>query len=127
MRVSFSIAIVAFLAACSDDTVDLAAPADDAAGRSQKLASSQSSNSNSQSNYGDYNIVATKDGTIWTYVITKNPGAKGLSHFILDLNNCEFNQTLSFSSILWATVNGQPATLEDSEGNTGCVLTEPSS
>lgn len=123
IRVFFSIAMVAFWAACSDDTVDLSGPAEDAAGRKNKLASSESSNSNSESNYGDYTIVATRNGAVWTYVITKNPGAKGLSHFILDLDNCENNQTLSISSILWATVNGQPAVLEDSEGNTGCELT----
>ena len=28
------------------------------------------------------------------------------------------------SNFLWATVNGQPATLETSEGNTGCNVSE---
>jgi hypothetical protein len=113
VRVLFSVAMILFWSACSDDSADLS-PSADASAKSNK----------SQSHPGDYSIVATVDGKVWTYTITKNPGAKGLSHFILDLNNCEFNQTLSINSILpGATVNGQPAVLSSSEGKTGCELT----
>lgn len=123
VRVLFSVAMILFWSACSDDSVDLTGPGADASAKNNKAANKQG-NSNSQSNYGDYSIVATVDGKVWTYTITKNPGAKGLSHFILDLNNCEHNQTLSINSILpGATVNGQPAVLSSSEGNTGCELT----
>ena len=121
-RVAAGIALVAFASACSDDSENFSGPPADAAARKSAQISS-SSNSNSESSAGDYCINVVKDGTVWTYTITKKPGAKGISHFILDLNNCEFNQTLNFNSILWATVNGEPANLENSEGNTGCVLT----
>jgi hypothetical protein len=76
-------------------------------------------NAKSTSSAGDYNIALTVNGTIWTYVITKNPGAKDLSHFVLNFQNCGANSA-TISNILWATVNGQPATLESTEGNTGC-------
>ena len=122
VRVIFSVAMIVFWSACSDDSVDLSGPGADASAKSNKAAGNPS-NSKSQSNYGDYNIVATVDGKVWTYTITKNAGAKGLSHFILDLNNCEHNQTLSISSIISATVNGAPAVLASSEGNTGCEIT----
>lgn len=67
----------------------------------------------------DYNISLTVDGLIWTYVITKNPGAKDLSHFILNFQNCN-GSSATLEDIVWATVNGEPAILESSEGNTGC-------
>jgi hypothetical protein len=114
---ALAICFVVIISACSEDAVLSSASDGSASGGGGKA---NSGNSNSQSNYGDYNIVVTKDGKVWTYVITKNAGAKGLSHFILDLQNCEGRQTLDFSSIVSATVNGQPATLETSEGNTGC-------
>jgi hypothetical protein len=38
----------------------------------------------------------------------------------LDLENCPGGQTLNFNSIVSATVNGSPAVLSTSEGNTGC-------
>ncbi|MBA4056329.1 MAG: hypothetical protein C0490_16560 [Marivirga sp.] len=110
VRVIFSVVMIVFWSACSDDSADLSGPGADASAKST-------------SNAGDYTIVAVKDGATWTYTITKLAGAKGVSHFILDLNNCEHNQTLAFSSILSATVNGQPADLSDSEGNTGCDIT----
>lgn len=121
-RAAVGIALLAFASACSDDSSELSGPPSDAAARKNKTAESSVS-SNSTSSAADYCINVVKDGTVWTYTITKKPGAKGISHFILDLNNCEGNQTLNFNSILWATVNDQPATLEDSEGNTGCELT----
>jgi hypothetical protein len=79
--------------------------------------------SKSTSNFGDYNIVLTSvstDGKTWTYTITKNAGAKNLSHLIIDLQNCG-DQSATFSDIVEATVNGLPADLSGSEGGgTGC-------
>jgi hypothetical protein len=94
---------------CSDDAVDVSAPADEAAGKS----------ANSDSHPGDYNISVTYENGIFTYTITKNPGAKGLSHFILNLQNCAENSA-TFANVLEPTVNGQPAEISNSEGNTGC-------
>lgn len=78
---------------------------------------------NSTSNWGDYNIVTTvsADGTQWTYTITRtNSKAKNLSHFIIDLNNCG-EESATFANIVWATVNGSPAVLSQTEGSgTGC-------
>jgi hypothetical protein len=127
MRVFFSIALVVFWSACSDDTVNPVALGPDAAGKKPLKVQSNSnstSNSNSQSNPGDYNITVTRVLSQWTYVITKNGGAKDLSHVILNLNNCPTNQTLSIGSITSATVNGVNWPLSSSEGNgTGCELT----
>jgi hypothetical protein len=111
------ICFAVIISACSEDAVLSSAADGSASGGGGKA---KSGNNNSQSNYGDYNISVSKDGKTWTYVITKNAGAKGLSHFILDLQNCPGRQTLDFSSIVSATVNGQPATLATSEGKTGC-------
>ena len=105
---------------CAVDSVNPAAPGK-AVGK--KVDSQINENDNSQSSLGDYNITVTKDGTIWTYCISKNPGAKGLSHFILNLQNCR-ERSVTIDNILWATVNGQPATLESSEGQgAGCDVT----
>jgi len=109
--------------ACSVESVNPVGPS-----KANKLKVSDQSeaneaNPNSQSSAGDYSINVSKDGAVWTYCITKNPGAKGLSHFILNLQNCG-TRSVTISNILWATVNGQPATLETSEGNTGCDVSE---
>lgn len=114
-RVVMSIVLVAFAFACSDDSSNLSGPPADAEARKNATATNTAS---------DYCINVEVEGTVWTYTITKKPGAKGVSHFILNLNNCVWDQTLTFNSILWATVNGQPAKLESSEGSgTGCVIT----
>lgn len=109
---------------CSEDPVDLAGKSQSAPGRLKQLSKeadeTKGPNENSTANATDYSIKVTRNGKVWTYVITAKPGAKGISHFILDLENCPGRQTLSINSIKWATVNGQPAILEDSEGNTGC-------
>ena len=127
MRTFFSIALVVFWSACSDDTVNPVGPGADAAGKkplSVQTNTNNAPNSNSESNPGDYNITVTRVLAQWTYVITKNEGAKDLSHIILNLNNCPTNQTLSIASITSATVNGVPWPLSSSEGNgTGCELT----
>ena len=77
----------------------------------------------STSQWGDYNIdlSVTENGSLWTYTITRaRNNAKDLSHFILALNNCGLDSA-SFGNIVWATVNGSPATLSQSEGSgTNC-------
>jgi hypothetical protein len=90
---------------------------------SSNAGRSAAGNSNSQSNSGDYTIELSVVGSIWTYVITKNPGAKDLSHFILNFQNCG-TSSATLSNILWATVNGKPAKLSNSEGNTGCNVND---
>src|SRR5688500_15732509 len=109
---ALAICFAVIISACSEDAVLSSASDGSASGGGGKA--------NSASNAGDYSIQVSNVGKVWTYVITKNAGAKGLSHFILDLQNCPGVQTLDASDIVSATVNGQPATIETSEGNTGC-------
>jgi hypothetical protein len=79
--------------------------------------------SNSTSLASDYSISLSVDGKTWTYTITRNPGAKALSHFIVDLNNCG-DESASLADVLSASVNGVAVTLKDTEGSgTGCVIT----
>lgn len=120
MLTLFSMA--ALLSSCSEDPVDLAGRSQSAPGKlKQTNVESEEINSNgATANATDYDITVTKNGTTWTYVINKESGAKGISHFILDLENCPGRQTLSINSIVSATVNGVAAKLESSEGNTGC-------
>jgi hypothetical protein len=113
MSILFSLSLAVALTACSDESADVA-PGADAAGKQP--------NANSTSSAGDYTIEVSKNGSVWTYVITKNPGAKGLSHFILNLQNCGLRSS-TIDNILWAKVNGVDANLSNSEGNTGCELT----
>ena len=85
-----SFILIAFGTACTEEAI-VSSDAKGGGGNNKPLNETQENgNSNPQSNYGDYNIVVTKgsDGVTWTYLITKNEGAKGLSHFILDLANC---------------------------------------
>src|SRR3990170_2746270 len=118
-----SFMLVVFGTACTEDAIDLSSSNGSGGGGGNKAPKvNKSGNSNSESNYGDYNVTVTKDVNTWTYVITKNGNAKDLSHFILDLENCPGNQTLNFSSIVSVTVNGAAATLSTSEGNTGCEV-----
>jgi len=121
-----TMAMVVFWTACSDDTTSLNGPAANDASANTKA------NINSTSSFNDYNIAVTvsTDGTEWTYSITKKAVAilsgktpKDLSHFIINLQNCVTDPTLSatFSDILYAKVNGQPANFANSEGSgTGC-------
>ena len=123
-RVAAGIALVAFASACSDDSENFSGPPADAAARKSAQISS-SSNSNSESSASDYCIAdPVTDGTTWTYTITRKPGAKAISHFIIDLNNCPDTEQplLTIANIVSATVNGVPWPLSDSEGNTGCDL-----
>lgn len=92
----------------------------------QPVVSSSSSseatpNAKSSSAAGDYTITVTVDGRIWTYCITKKKGAKDVSNFSINLQNCGPNSA-TINNIVWATVNGQPATLESSNGKNGCNI-----
>jgi hypothetical protein len=123
VRAGIAMALAALVVACSEDEIAVNPSNGQGGGgkNAPKSANAQKdSNSNSESSAGDYNITVTKECKVWTYVITKNGDAKDLSHFILDLNNCPWSTSLNISSIVSATVNGQPAVLESSEGNTGC-------
>lgn len=79
--------------------------------------------SSSTSLASNYNISLSVSGNTWTYTITRNAGAKALSHFIVDLNNCS-DESASLADVLSASVNGVAVTLKDTEGSgTGCVIT----
>ncbi len=126
-----ALALVAF--ACSDDSVAPSGPGADEAARKNKAISSLNTNSASSSSTtsadGYCIVVENVPGTpCWKYTITRKEGAKAISHFILDLNNCPNPAVtpLSIDNILNATVNGQAAILESSEGETGCEITSTS-
>ncbi|HCW08709.1 MAG TPA: hypothetical protein DGG95_15225 [Cytophagales bacterium] len=113
MKVIFTIAVVFFWAACTDQTQNLNSPGTNAGAKGS---------TKSTSNFGDYNVglSVSTDGTLYTYTITKNSGAKDLSHFIINLQNCG-DQSATFNDILWATLNGQSVNWVDTEGQgTGC-------
>ena len=119
-RILGIVTLVVFAFACSDDSEDVAISADAAARKNKEVQNSLSSTVSEDA----YCINVYNEGTYWRYTITLKEGAKGISHFILDLNNCEWNQTLSIANIVSATVNGAAANLSNSEGEgTGCVLT----
>jgi hypothetical protein len=84
-------------------------------------ADTDNPNAKSASYAGDYNISVSVDGKIWTYCITKNKGAKDLSNFSINLQNCG-PVSATINNILWATVNGKPATLQNSNGKNGCDI-----
>ena len=74
---------------------------------------------NSGSAYTDYNVVVTQnaDGSEWTYTITKSKAnSKNLSHFIVNLGNCG-EESATYSDVIWATVNGNPANMAPTEGS----------
>ncbi|WP_299394621.1 hypothetical protein [uncultured Gelidibacter sp.] len=84
----------------------------------------QKGSRNSTSASTDYlvSVSQNSDGSLWTYIISKNPEtrAKDLGHYIIDLNNCG-DESASFANIVYANVNGNPADLTPSEGQgTGC-------
>jgi hypothetical protein len=111
-KLVFTIAVVLFWTACSDSSQNV----------SPNTSAGAKGSSKSTSNFGDYNVsvVVSTDGATWTYTITKNAGAKNLSHFIVNLDNCGA-ESATFDDILWATVNGSPVVFTDTEGKgTGC-------
>lgn len=112
-------AVALLVAACSEP-VDFSAKPQTPPGQLKKLETTDSDSPGNSASADAYTIKVTKDVTVWTYEICLGEGAKGISHFILDLDNCSRSESLSIESIKWATVNGQAVELEDSEGNTGC-------
>lgn len=117
-----SFVLVAFATACTEDAI-LSSDAKGGGGN-KPLKEAKSENGKNESKDNSFDIkVTTTDGITWTYVITKT-GKNSLSHFILNLSNCDWSDMLSPSLIKDATVNGQPAVLETSPGNgTGCEVT----
>jgi len=119
MNMLLTVVSLLFWTSCSDHEPQLTR---DVKGRSSASAiDSNTPNPKSSSSAGDYNISLTVVGDLWTYVITKNAGAKDLSNFSLNLQNCGVSSA-TIENILWATVNGQPADLQSSNGNTGCDI-----
>lgn len=124
VRVLFlSFVLIAFGTACSEDGIlSSDAKGGAAKNKSQNLNSENGEPQNVKENSFDIKVTTT-DGITWTYVITKT-GKNGLSHFIINLNNCDWSNLLSADLIKEATVNGQPADLATSAGNgTGCEVT----
>jgi hypothetical protein len=118
---------VAFLVVACSEPVDFSAKPSTPPGQLKKQEKAANESSNNSIGTANYSIKVTKDGTVWTYEICRGEGAKGISHFILDLDNCSRSDLLNIESIEWATVNGQPAKLESSEGNTGCDVSSVTS
>jgi hypothetical protein len=111
--------LILFWASCTDDSENL--------NGANSAADKAKANINSTSSYSDYNITVevSSDGSEWTYTIAKKLLASGkwskdISHLIINLQNCG-EESATFSDILWATINGQPADFGTSEGSgTGC-------
>lgn len=119
MSIFSTMTLLLFCIACSDEDPQGTNAATRAT--SSSVSRTDASNARSSSSAGDYNIALTVVGDLWTYVITKNAGAKDLSNFSLNLQNCGLNSS-TIENILWATVNGQPADLQSSNGNNGCDI-----
>lgn len=121
---AFAIATaLALLGACTEEAITLNASSNGkgGGGGNKNLKSNNSVTNNSQSSASDYRIDVSNEGKVWTYVITPCEGAKGVSHFIIDLQNCpEEGKSTTIDNIVWAKVNGVDAVLSASEGNTGC-------
>jgi hypothetical protein len=120
---SFSIMAAMLLwTACSEENIY---PKDSTSSSSSSStdASAKKGSPNSTSSASDYTVSLSTNGTTWTYTITRNPRAKALSHFIVDLNNCG-DESASLADVLSATVNGVAVALQDTEGSgTGCAMT----
>lgn len=117
LSIVMTLTIFMVAVSCSDESSDVTGPGDDAAGKGN--------NPKSQSIASDYNISLATDGYVFTYTITKNPGAKNLGHFIVNLDNCG-DQSPHLASILSASVNADghvtAVNLYDTEGwGTGCL------
>jgi hypothetical protein len=133
-RVLSIAALVVFAFACSDGSEDVTPSADASARKNPNLNVNNEPNGNCESKKEDYLIqVGNSDGTpedgsaCWKYTITLAPGAKAISHFIIDLNNCPIPQEtpLSIERFTSAKVNGVDWPLSSSEGNgTGCTVSD---
>ena len=114
-----SFVLIAFGTACTEEAI-VASDARGGGGNNNALKEAKSENDTPQSSENSFDIEVTTDGTTWTYVIRKT-GKNALSHFILNLDNCDWSNLLSPSMIESATVNGLPADLATTAGNgTGC-------
>jgi hypothetical protein len=114
-----SFILIAFGTACTEEAI-VSSEAKGGNGNNKALKEAASENSNSQTKENSFDIQVTTDGTTWTYVITKT-GKNALSHFILNLDNCDWSKLLTPEMIESATVNGLPADLATTAGNgTGC-------
>jgi hypothetical protein len=120
-----SFVLIAFGTACTEDAIlSSDAKGGGGGGNNKPLNAGNSENDTPHSNENSFDIQVTTDGTTWTYVITKT-GKNALSHFILNLDNCDWSKLLSPDMIESATVNGLPADLATSTGNgTGCNVDE---
>jgi hypothetical protein len=117
-----SFVLIGLATACTEEAI-VSSEAKGGGGNNKPLKEAKSQNDTPNSSENSFDIQVTSDGLTWTYVITKT-GKNALSHFILNLANCDFSQLLSVDLIKCATVNGQPAVLETSPGNgTGCEVT----
>jgi hypothetical protein len=132
-RVLSIAALVVFAFACSDGSEDVTPSADASARKNGLNANVNTPNGNCESKKEDYTIVVENpgDGTpedgspCWKYTITLAPGAKAISHFILDLDNCPAPYTgVAFENIISSKVNGEDWPVSSSEGEgTGCDVT----
>ncbi|HMG93141.1 MAG TPA: hypothetical protein VK589_23960 [Chryseolinea sp.] len=120
-RVLGIVAVVVFAFACSDGSEDVAGPPADASAKKNN-ALNGNTNGNCESKEEDYALQVYNDGTYWKYTITLAPGAKAVSHFIIDLNNCpDPTSEVAIANFQWAKVNGVNWLLSSSEGDgTGC-------
>ena len=107
-----SFVLIAFGTACTEEAI-VSSDAKGGGGNNKPLKEAKSENDNTQSNENSFDIEVTTDGTTWTYVITKT-GKNALSHFILNLDNCDWSNLLTPDMIESATVNGLPADLATS-------------
>ena len=119
--VAITTVMVVFSACSEDETLNANGKGAGGGGVNRPLKVNGPVTNNSESNASDYRLDVSGEGTIWTYTITLCEGAKGVSHFILDLENCpEEGKSVTIDDIVWAKVNGVDAKLEASEGKTGC-------
>ncbi|HEY5916165.1 MAG TPA: hypothetical protein VIU13_02125 [Chryseolinea sp.] len=115
-------AVVVFAFACSDGSEDVTPSADASARKNAKVNSNTETNGKCESKLEDYTLEVLNNGTFWRYTITLAPGAKAISHFIINLDNCPNpGSGVAFSNVLWAKVNDVQWYLSTSEGGgTGC-------
>src|SRR5688572_30686236 len=111
-----SFVLIGLATACTEEAI-VSSEAKGGGGNNKPLKEAKSENDTPNSNENSFDIqVSTTDGITWTYVITKT-GKNALSHFIINLANCDFSNLLTAELIESATVNGQPADLDTSPGN----------
>ena len=85
-----SFILIAFGTACTEEAI-VSSDAKGGGGNNKPLKEANSENDTPHSDENSFDIKVTTDGTTWTYVITKT-GKNALSHFILNLDNCDWSQ-----------------------------------